>query len=454
MDATRTGMSSEDEEREFEQAFGQFRELLNREEIDADQPLGPAAVYTAMMTVWLLVYQRLHAGCSLAQAVTEFVQGDPEGLPQNRRVRAGTLSTNTASYSRARTRLKVVVTERVAQRVYDSLVAALPPTLGDRRVFMLDGTTITLAPTPVLRAAFPPARNQHGASVWPVAQLLVAHELESGCALLPELGPMYGDEAISEVRLAQALLPRLPAKSVLLADRNFGVFTMVHAAVHQGHDVVLRLTKSRFKAIRRRATLITDDCLERRWEVKWTPSSRERKDHPELPADASVRVWLHEYIASEKLTLWFVTTWDCDTAVPAHVYRRRVDVETDIRDVKVTLQTEQLQAKTKPMVQKELATSIVAYNLVVQLRRLAAKIARVPPRRLSFTGVWRTLRIVLLAPQNWSAKEWGQRFKLALKMASQQKLPNRPNRSYPRVALVRRNKSTSGSKKPKPPDPK
>jgi len=452
MNATKTGKSSEDEAREFDQAFAQFRGLLNREEIDADQPLGPAAVYTAMTTIWLLVYQRLHAGCSLAKAVAEFVASEPEGRP--RRVRAGKLSTNTAAYSRARTRLKLEVTERVAQRVFDSMAAATPPTLNDRRVFMLDGTTITLAPTPALRAAFPPARNQYGASVWPVAQLLVAHELESGCALLPELGPMYGDEAVSELQLAQAILPRLPAKSVILADRNFGVYTMVHAAVQQEHDVVLRLTKSRFKALRRRATLLEDDSQQRRWKLDWTPSERERRDHPELPAEAQVKVWLHEYVVSETLTLWFVTTWDCDTSIPVVIYRRRVDVETDIRDVKVTLRTEHLQARTKRMVQQELATSIVAYNLVVQLRRLAAKNARVPPRRLSFTGVLRTLTVALLPLETWSAKEWRRRFELALQMASQQKLPHRPNRSYPRVALVRRNKSTSGSKKSKPPDPK
>ena len=150
----------------------------------------------------------------------------------------------------------------------------------------------------------------------------------------------------------------------------------------------------------------------------------------------------------------FVTTWNCDTDVPALIYRRRVDVETDIRDVKVTLHTERLQARTIRMVQKELATSFVAYNLVVQLRRLAAKIARVPPRRLSFTGVLQTLTVVLLPIEFWSAREWRRRFELALRMASQQKLPHRPGRSYPRVALVRRNKSTSGTKKPKPPDPK
>ncbi len=59
----------------------------------------------------------------------------------------------------------------------------------------------------------------------------------------------------------------------------------------------------------------------------------------------------------------------------------------DIRDVKVTLNTERIRAHSREMFEKELLTSLVAYNLVVQFRREAARKVGVPPRRLSFTGV-------------------------------------------------------------------
>jgi hypothetical protein len=35
---------------------------------------------------------------------------------------------------------------------------------------------------------------------------------------------MYGPEAVGEIALAQGLLQRLPKNSILLADRNFGIF--------------------------------------------------------------------------------------------------------------------------------------------------------------------------------------------------------------------------------------
>ncbi len=67
-DSTGGGGVAEDE---FAQAFEQFRGLIDAERIDALQPLGPGAVDTALVTVWLLVDQRLQADGTRADAVHE-----------------------------------------------------------------------------------------------------------------------------------------------------------------------------------------------------------------------------------------------------------------------------------------------------------------------------------------------------------------------------------------------
>ena len=82
------------------------------------------------------------------------------------------------------------------------------------------------------------------------------------------------------------------------------------------------------------------------------------------------------------------------------------------------------------MVQKELLCSVVAYNLVLQLRREAAKVADVPPRRLSFTGVWTTMQICLLQQPACTWEEWRARYERAVQIAATHKLPNRPGRNY------------------------
>ena len=49
------------------------------------------------------------------------------------------------------------------------------------------------------------------------------------------------------------MLKRLPEGSLLVADRNFGIFAFAHAAVTAGHGVLLRLTRKRFAALLRQA---------------------------------------------------------------------------------------------------------------------------------------------------------------------------------------------------------
>ncbi len=434
-------------------ALDQFRTLLDPAAVDALQAFGPAAVYTPWVVVWLLVYQRLHANAPLRDAVAELV-GSADVLPahrrDHRRVREHTLSANTAAYSQARSRLGGHVTDHVADHVCGTLVAAHPPSWRDRRVFTVDGTTVPLAPTAELRAAFPPATNQHGTSAWPVAQLVVAHELASGCAVRPEVGPMYGPKAVSEQALAERLLGRLPARSVVLGDRNFGVFGFAHAAVAAGHDVLLRLTRPRFRALVRSATAVGPGT----WELAWRPSRHDRAAHPGLPADACVTVRLHAVTVSADLTLWLVTTLAAGGAELAALYRLRADVETDIRDVKVTLKLEEVRSRGVAMLGKELAVSTVAYNLVVQIRRLAAARAGVKPRRLSFTGVWSLVRVILLQPDDRTPDQWRQQFAAVLRGAGQRKLPHRPGRSYPREVIPRRRKHPERPRQPAEQPPK
>jgi hypothetical protein len=436
---------------EFAQAFEQFRGLIDGPRINALQPLGPAAVYTTLVTVWLLVYQRLQGDGTLSDAVHELLRTDPQFLPDNRRVREQTLSANTGSYSQARKRLKPSVTEWVADHVFQTLMSTAPPLIADRRAFVLDGTTISLAPSAALKKAFPPASNQYGVGVWPIAHLLVAHELESGCAILPEIGPKFGPDAMSEAQLTLALLLRLPKNSIVIADRNFGIFSVVFAAVEAGHDVLARLTEQRFRALLRQAepvTLSDPSPNTRCWRLYWEPTASDRRSNPDLPATAGVEVWLYEIVLSPTLTLWLASSWFCPAEVAVTLYGRRQDIETDIREIKVVLKTEELTSRSEDILRKELAVSIVAYNLVIQLRRLAARKSGVHPRRLSFTGVWSAVRIILMAPNQWSATEWQRQFELTLRIASQHKLPNRPGRSYPRQTHTKRNKSTSGKRPP------
>ena len=55
------------------------------------------------------------------------------------------------------------------------------------------------------------------------------------------------------------------------------------------------------------------------------------------------------------------------------------------QDVEVALKIEDLQGHSAATIGKELAMGMIAYNLVVPVRRLAAKQIPIEPRRLSFS---------------------------------------------------------------------
>lgn len=432
-------------EEELYSAINMLREMVPEEELNLLQPSSPNTVYTTLVTLWMLTLQRLGCGNTLAGVVRDVLSKNRELLPKNKRVEEGTLSLSSAAYSNARQRLGLKTAEYFANRVSSSIIESSPFSwFEDRRAFIIDGTTITLEPTPELQEAFPPATNQHGETVWPVAMLMVAHELQTACALVPEIGAMYGDNNTSEAELAKAITQRIPRGSIVLADSGFGIFGVAYSVVYSGCPILFRMTKSRFKRVRRQATLIDEFQGHRTYEARWTPSAKERKSHPELPEDAAVDVFLHEVPLENDDTLCLVTTLPIPSEQAGEYYSRRYDVEHDIRDIKVTLNTENIRARNVDMVRKELLTSMVAYNLVVQFRRQAAKLANVPPRRLSFTNALRTFGSFLLTQAPCDAETWAERFEQALRLSAKyDKLPNRKKRpNPPRRAHPRRPKST------------
>lgn len=424
-------------------AIKSLRDFFDSRDLDAIQPSAPNAVYTTSITLWLMILQRLKGGISLSAAVKDLVADLPSFVPQNKRVENSVLSENNNSYSDARKRLKLETIVKMLDRFGESIIRqSLTP--DQRRMYLLDGTTLTLPPTPELKAAFPPATNQHGVSVWPLMMVFVAHELTTGCATKPEIGAMYGNKKDSELKMARKVMLRLPRGSVVIADAGLGIFSVAHGAVEAGLDFVLRLSNSRFKSLIKKAQRISENS----WFLVWTPTAKERQTTPELPPDAKVVIQIHRKLLDNGEQLCVATTLLQDSADEVfEIYKCRQDVETDIGDIKVTMNTENLRAKSEEMVLKEFQTSLIAYNAVVQFRRDAARVAKKPPRRLSFKGVWDTFESFLRRDLlTLSPEACFERYQRALDVASRDVIPNRPGRNFKRAAHPRRPKTTKWQK--------
>jgi Transposase DDE domain len=419
----------------LDEAVRMFQKLLPPEDFNTREGVTTAMVYTPWIVTWLMIYQCLN-GASLADAVGVLAGMDDDLVPKNKRIREKTVSANTGAYSGARSRLNVEAAEYAADQVFDGLMAhgASASTMGERRTFLVDGSTLGLAMVDSLREAYPPPKNQHGPGHRPALRLLAAHELTTGTMIRPEIGQINGAKAIGEVEMAGPLLERLPKNSIVIGDRNFGIFLLAWKASQTGHDFLLRLTQVRFKALVRKAKQVGPGA----WQLTWEPSPWDRKYNPGLPGDATISVRLHEVRVSDNLTLWLVTSLDANGTTLATMYHERLHIETDLRDFKQTLGLGVLCSHSPEMIRKELATATIAYNLVVLIRKLAAAEVQVEPRRLSFARVCSLVRVLLL--QRMSALEPAQaqeHIDQVLRMAGQCKIPHRPGRSYPRQAFAK-----------------
>ena len=438
---------SPQQEAELDGAFLWAQQLVDWQAVDQEYPLRENAVFRNSVTLLMLLYQRMRPKKTQQDAVLMLLKNKPSILPDNKRVLENTLSCDTGGYAKARKRLPLLAAKWLAQNVSQALIDATQPSLLGRRVYFFDGTTMTLAPVDALRKVYPPASNQYGEGAFPVALLVMAFELQSGAAVLPEIGAMYGPNAVSETALVRNLFLQLPKDSVVMGDAGFGIFSVAHEARQTGHDFVMRLTASRFQSMVGKALLVKQKGNWKTYSLKWRPSSADRRNHPDMPKDTVLEVQLHEIRIHEQLTLYVVTDLSQSAPELAELYRHRGDVEIDIRNFKVVLDAETMRVKSDDMFKKELWMSLVGYNLVTQFRREAAAKAKVSPRKLSFTGVLATFNTFLLETKFTTAAHWRSGYQEALHYAMQQKLPNRPNRSYEREAYHQRPKSAQFKKR-------
>ena len=392
-------------------------------------------IYTPAVVLWLMIWQRLQPRATLSHAVRHLVQGPGRSLLSDcRRVQQGCVSAAAGGYCQSIQKLpKLVpqaVTQDIVQRLSQQIGEPWPGLAGP--VYLVDGSTLQLPHTRKLVRAYPPAPNQHGRSHWPLLRLLVLHDVRSGLALYPEWGPACGDQAVSEQKLAAQALAQVPPGSTILADRNFGVFSMAWEANQRQLGVVVRLTKERaYKLFGGPISQPIDT------KVVWKPSRHDQQQVAAWPAEAALPGRLMAArVGRGKSQQWLYlfTTRDLPAEEMVALYGERWNIETDLRSLKRTVQLQQIRARSREGMEKELLTAICAYNLVRAVMCLAARRAGIDPRRLSFTQVLDVVNMAwprLRAAQ--SKQEHDEEFEQVLDWAAACRLPRRRKwRSYPR----------------------
>ena len=118
-------------------------------------------------------------------------------------------------------------------------------------------------------------------------------------------------------------------------------------------------------------------------------------------------------------------------------YRKRWNIELDLRSIKVAMQMDVLRCKTAQMVRKEIAVHLLAYNLVRTVMARAACLTRVQPRQLSFKGALQTLNAFAQNLRHCFGDSLVQCHAAVLNAIARLLLPQRPDRSEPRAVKRR-----------------
>ena len=383
------------------------KHLINRLVAQSGQ-LFRVRLYPPWVTLWGMIYQALSSDKADRAAVFRIAAWF--------RVGASIVS---GAYCQARQRLRVEAIEAAAKHV----ATKAPRTqraLGNRRIYVLDGSSITLADTEENQARYPQPSAQKAGCGFPVLHFVALMDHATGCIV----DMLFGDLHIHDARLARPLWDRLKRGDILLADRGFASYGMLVHLKSRGVDVVVRQHQ---RQLDRGGCPIS---YEDGFEVRVAPKRQPEWWGSDLPRTLRVRIVRCKLSNGKTLILNTLIRKELASAEAlCELYRSRWRIETMFGDLKTTLGIEKAMPRTGESAHKTLWAHALAYNLVCRLLLDVAIGRHVLRDQLSFKNAFRAL----LDGFDLLAKTLAK----AVERAKDQiaKCPNlhRPNRSEPRV---------------------
>jgi len=343
------------------------------------------------------------------------------------------------AYCQARQRLPLEVPIAMLSHVVEQikpLPAAVSTWLG-RRVWMVDGTTVSMPDEPELQTAFPQHASQKPGCGFPIARLVVLFCWATGAIVDVVIDSLHSHE----LPLFRKLWHHFQPGDVALCDRAYCSYVDMIRLLQQGVFCVFRLHHRRKADFRAGERLGQDDQL-----VTWTRPEQwlesmgiTREEMTQLPEQMTVR--MVRITGAPKgfrsRTIVVVTTLLDPREAPSDqiraLYRDRWLAELNLRSIKTQLGMDILRGKSVDVVIKEIVMHLVVYNLIRLLMWHAAREHGRELHRLSFTGTLHRLRDMLPLMLRPSSRAEARRLTAELlKRIADDELPDRPNRIEPR----------------------
>lgn len=384
-------------------------------------------IFTPLILIWCLIFQRLNGNHSCDAVVSKLHEGGFDSIEEQGHkalLSQRCLSESTAGYCKARKRLPVEVLEQALSQTVAYTQSIPTRTLNwlDRMVYLLDGSTLLLRPTPELVKQYGQHKTDKKLSYWVVMRVACLFCLQNGIIASFKAGSLHTSELVLGADCLSSLLPG----DICVADRGFGMFRMVQAVRHFQGEVLFRLTRLHARALFREQLYPGNDL-----SVTWSPSKKDTLN-PIMSADPIPGRLIYVRLErpgfrSQDLYL-FTTLLDRDQYTRARLielYGLRWHVELDLRYVKQTLDLHLLESKSVDVVHKELLAGMIAYNLVRLFMILSASPIGRSVLTLSFSMCRRRVSRFLF-PDGQNPAHADSCIQKLLTRLAQCKLPNRP----------------------------
>jgi hypothetical protein len=399
-------------------------------------------IFSPLVTLGVFLGQVLSADHSCRAAVARLLA---HRLARGQRP----CSAETGGYCQAR--------QRLPESFFADVACAVGRALDDRaerrwlwqgrRVYLFDGTTVTMPDTPENQAAYPQVYNQKPGLGFPIARLGALTSLSTGAVV--NLGfCRYAGKGQGEVSLLRRLWDVLRPGDVVLADRLTANWATLALLSQRGVELVSRLNKAHRQADFRRGRRLGAEDHIVRWPKPTSIRSLGREEYHALPESITVRearVRVAQPGLRTRSVVVVTTLLDPrqvtkeDLATP---YRARWNAEIDLLCLKSAMQMRELRCKTPGLVRKEVWAHVLAYNLTRTVMAQAAARHDIPPRSISFTGAMQTLEAfqpLLEFGATDDAAGRLQRYHDLLDAIASHRVGDRPDRYEPRVKKRRRN---------------
>jgi Transposase DDE domain len=399
-------------------------------------------IFSPLVTLWVFLAQVLSADHSCRAAVARLIA---HRLSRGQRP----CSAETGAYCQARRRLPETFFADVACSVGRALDARVERDWlwKGRRVYLFDGTTVTMPDTRQNQEAYPQVYNQKPGLGFPIARIGALISL--ACGAVVHLGfCQYAGKGQGEVSLLRRLWDSLRPGDILLTDALLGNWANLVMLQERGLEFVGRLNKAHRKADFRRGKRLGREDHVVRWRKPTSIRSLDREAYHALPEFITVRetrVRVSQPGFRTRSLVVVTTLLDPEQTTKedlATLYRARWHNELDIRSLKSAMQMAEPRCKTPGLVRKEVWTHILAYNLLRTVMAQAAARHGVEPRAISFTGAMQTLEAFQPLLEFGAAQDAVSRAGLyhdLLDAIATHRVGDRPDRYEPRLKKRRRN---------------